>query len=236
MAAGTGGEVAEVIPNTQYQLGTIIACYILWGMATPLSMTVLVMYYQRLALHKMPPREVIVSAFLPLGPLGFGGYTILYLGKIAKEVFPETDTIDPIAGQVAYVLGLILALIMWSWGLIWFTLALTAIHQARPFPFNMGWWGFTFPLGVYSVSTIEIGLCMPSLFFRVLGTIFGTAVILLWVLVAMGTARGAWRGELFNAPCLKNLPPEKRGQVIADVEKPRPESKAKAEPELPPSL
>lgn len=212
--------MSAVIPNPQYQLGTIVAAYIMWGMAVPMAMTVLVMYYQRLALHKMPPREVIVSAFLPLGPLGFGGYTILYLGKMAAEVFPKTNTLDPIAGQVLYILGFIIALVMWSWGLIWFALALAAIHKSRPFPFNMGWWGFVFPLGVWSVNTIEIGLCMPSLFFRVLGTIFATAVILLWVVVAAGTARGAWRGELFNAPCLKNLPPEKRGQVIADAEKP----------------
>lgn len=65
----------------------------------------------------MPPREIIVSAFLPLGPLGFGGYTILYLGKMAAKIFPVTGTIDPMAGTIAYVLGLFAALIMWGWGI-----------------------------------------------------------------------------------------------------------------------
>lgn len=46
---------------------------------------------------------------------------------------------------------------------------------------------------------------MPSLFFRVLGTIGAVAVVLLWIVVAAGTARGAWKGHLFNAPCLRNL-------------------------------
>lgn len=176
------------------------------------------MYYQRLVLHKLPPREVIVSCFLPLGPLGYGGYTILYLGKVARKVFPETDTIDPLAGQFAYVLGLFAALILWGWGLVWFWLAIISIHKSRPFPFNMGWWGFTFPLGAYAVSTLLIGESLPSLFFRVLGTIFGTAVILLWMLVALGTARGAWHGELFNAPCLKNVSPGKRSRREAGDE------------------
>lgn len=212
VAAGTGSEVAAVLPNPQQALGTIIASYVMWGMATPMALTVLVMCYQRLALHKMPPREVIVSAFLPLGPLGFGGYTILYLGKMAKQVFPQTDSLDPMAGSIAYVLGFFVALIMWGWGLLWFAFALAAIYKARPFPFNMGWWGFTFPLGVYSVSTILIGEELPSRFFKVLGTIFGTAVILLWVVIAAGTARGAWTGVLFNAPCLANLK-EKREVV-----------------------
>nr|POE65902.1 sulfite efflux pump ssu1 [Quercus suber] len=118
VAAGTGSEVANILPNPQYALGTIIASYVMWGMAVPMSFSVLVIYYQRLALHKMPPREIIVSAFLPLGPLGFGGYTILYLGKTAALVFPQTDTIDPLAGRIAYVLGFFITLIMWGWGLI----------------------------------------------------------------------------------------------------------------------
>lgn len=221
VAAGTGSEVVSVLPNPQHALGTMITCYIMWGMATPMALTVIVIYYTRLALHKMPPREVIVSAFLPLGPLGFGGYTILYLGKMAKEIFPRTHTIDPIAGNVAYVFGFFVALIMWGWGLVWFAFALAAIYKSRPFPFNMGWWGFTFPLGVYSVSTVLIGEELPSRFFRMLGTVFGTAVIALWVVIASGTARGAWSGELFHAPCLANLRKERNvgKNSVGDEEK-----------------
>jgi tellurite resistance protein TehA-like permease len=179
-------------------------------MAVPMAFSVLVMYYHRLALHKMPSREVIVSAFLPLGPLGFGGYTILYLGRVSAQVFPKTGSIDPMAGKFAYIAGFFVALIMWGWGLVWFAFALASIYKARPFPFNMGWWGFTFPLGVYSVSTMLIGEELPSLFFRVLGTIFGTVVILLWIMLAVRTGMGAWRGHLFNAPCLANLKREQR--------------------------
>ena len=209
VAAGTGSEVARVLPNPQYALDTIIVSYVMWGMAVPMAFSVLVIYYQRLALHKMPPREVIVSAFLPLGPLGFGGYTILYLGRVSKTIFPMTSTIDPMAGRLAYVAGFFIALVMWGWGLVWFAFALASIYMARPFPFNMGWWGFTFPLGVYSVSTMLIGKELPLLFFRVLGTIFGTAVILLWIVIAVRTAIGAWNGKLFVAPCLANLKKER---------------------------
>ncbi|WPH03469.1 Hypothetical protein R9X50_00634900 [Acrodontium crateriforme] len=221
VAAGTGAEVSSVLPNPHHALGTIIASYVMWGMATPMSVSVLVIYYQRLALHKMPSREVIVSAFLPIGPLGFGGYTILYLGKMAAEIFPRTGTIDPLAGRVAFILGFFVAIIMWGWGLVWLAFALASIYKARPFPLNLGWWGFIFPLGVYSVSTILIGELLPSLFFKVLGTIFSTIVIMLWVLVAGLTARGAWEGHLFHAPCLANLRP--RTEVVprssSEVEK-----------------
>jgi tellurite resistance protein TehA-like permease len=75
VAAGTGAEVSEILLNPQHAYGTVMICYVLWGMSVPLAMIVLAIYYQRLAVHKLPPREVIVSCFLPLGPLGFGGYT-----------------------------------------------------------------------------------------------------------------------------------------------------------------
>ncbi|KAL1969193.1 hypothetical protein VTN77DRAFT_447 [Rasamsonia byssochlamydoides] len=208
VSAGLGSEVAEILDNNERALGTIMACYVLWGMGVPLAMAVLVMYYQRLAVHKLPPREVIVSSFLPLGPLGFGGYGIMYLGKVSRQVFQETNTLDPIAGSVLYVLGFFVAIIMWGFGLIWFCLAIASIYQSRPFPFNMGWWGFTFPLGVFSASTIQIGIEMSSEFFKVLGTIFATAVILLWIFVATRTVKGAWTGKLFYAPCVAGLKPK----------------------------
>ncbi|GME23695.1 c4-dicarboxylate transporter malic acid transport protein [Neofusicoccum parvum] len=205
VAAGTGARVAEVLPDPQHALGTIMTSYVLWAMGTPMALVVISMYFQRLAVHKMPPREVIVSCFLPLGPLGFGGFGIMYLGKVSRDVFPLTNTLDLTAGSVAYVLGFFVALIMWGFGLVWFFIALVSIWEARPFPFNMGWWGFTFPLGVFATSTIQLGLEMPSRFFQVLGQVFSVAVILLWCLVAVRTAKGAWTGKLFFAPCLANL-------------------------------
>lgn len=68
----------------------------------------------------------------------------------------------------------------------------------------MGWWGFTFPLGVYTVSTVTLGDEIPSAFFRILGTAFSVAITLLWLIVSFGTIRGVWKGMLI-APCLQNL-------------------------------
>lgn len=171
VAAGAGAEVAEVLPDPQHALGTLVTSYVMWGMGVPLAMTVLVMYYQRLALHKLPSREVIVSCFLPLGPLGMGGYTIMYLGKVSRQNFAETHVLSDVAGEVVYILGFFVALIMWGFGLVWLVFALAIIYKCKPFPFNMGWWGFTFPLGVFAVSTITFGVEMPSQFFKIFGIV-----------------------------------------------------------------
>ena len=176
VAAASGSIVANVLPNPQHQLWTVLVSYVLWGTGVSIAMTTLAIYFQRLAVHKLPPREVIVSVFLPLGPLGQGGFGIMQLGKVAMDIFPKTGTLIPGAGEILYVFGFIVAIIMWGFGLVWFFLALASISISK-FPFNMSWWGFTFPIGVYAVSTTTIGKELPSELFNILGTVCITSFI-----------------------------------------------------------
>lgn len=74
VAAASGGVVAEVLTNKQHALWTVIISYILWGTGVPLAVVVIVVYFQRLAFYKLPPKQVMVSVFLPLGPLGQGSF------------------------------------------------------------------------------------------------------------------------------------------------------------------
>lgn len=71
------------------------------------------------------------------------------LGKLARHVFPLTDTVPGMAqaGTIFYLVGLILGLVLWSFAVLWFIIAVIMIATARSFPFNMGWWGFVFPIG-----------------------------------------------------------------------------------------
>lgn len=171
VVAGSSAVVADVLPNPQHALWTVLVGYSLWGIGVPLAMMILVIYFQRLALHKLPPREVMVSVFIPIGPFGQGGYGIMFLGKVAMKVFPKTHTVHELAGIILYNVGFITALIMWAFGLAWFFFAIATIYKSKHFPFNMGWWGFTFPIGVYAANSVLLGQELPSRFFRVLGTV-----------------------------------------------------------------
>lgn len=154
VAAATGSIVAGILPHPQLQLITIITSYVLWGKGMSLAMVVLVCYFLRLTTQKLPPKEVIVSVFLPLGPLGQGGFAIQNLGSVARQVFRETNTLPlsmVYAGDVLYIVGSMTAMVMWGFGLVWFFFALATIWRTPKFPFNMGWWGFTFPLGTCSL-------------------------------------------------------------------------------------
>ncbi|KAJ6018199.1 hypothetical protein N7451_001578 [Penicillium sp. IBT 35674x] len=212
VAASSGAIVAEVLPNPEHALWTIVVSYVLWGIGLPLALMVMVIYLQRLTLHKLPPKAVIVSVFLPLGPLGQGGYGMMKLGQCARDIFPKTHTLEEGSGPTFYTLGFLVALILWSFGLVWLFFASASIAHCKKFPFNIGWWGFTFPLGVYAASTTQIGTELPSKFFAVLGTILSLCVVVLWVVVGFRTLRGVISGKLFFAPCLADL------RVVEDKE------------------
>ncbi|KAB5533498.1 voltage-dependent anion channel [Coniochaeta sp. 2T2.1] len=204
VASALGGLVAEVLVDEQHALWTLVMSYVLWGTAIPLSMTCLVIYFHRLTMHHLPPREVIVSVFLPVAPLGQGAFAIMQFGKVAAKLFPKTGTLAAIetpAGDVLYVVGWVVGLIMWAYGLAWLAFALASISQGK-FPFNLGWWGFTFPLGVWASATVSFGQEMPSTFFNVLGTIVSVIVTLLWLMVSIGTIRQVVSGHPFTAPDL----------------------------------
>jgi tellurite resistance protein TehA-like permease len=180
--------------------------FMLWALGIPTAMMILTLYFHRLVLYKMPAKEAMGTLFLPMGPLGQGGYAIQALGKEAMKVFPQvgeiqavesfndllmheqTNVLDPLAGRVFYILGFLVACLLWGFGLLWVCFAVVPSIQGR-FPYNMGWWSFTFPVGVYAMCTIAIGADMPSATFRVLGEIFALAVILLWMMVFTLTAR-----------------------------------------------
>lgn len=74
---------------------------------------------------------------------------MIALGKVAKHNFPLTGTIPHVAqaGDNFYLAGLMLGLLLWSFAVVWFIVAMIMIFTAYPFPFNMEWWGFIFPVG-----------------------------------------------------------------------------------------
>ncbi|KAJ5493435.1 Sulfite efflux pump SSU1, partial [Penicillium diatomitis] len=205
VAAASGAIVAEVLPNAQLALATILASYVLWGIGVPFAFMVICVYLQRLIFHKLPPKAMLVSVFLPLGPLGQGGFGIQRLGKVSQKVFPQTNTFGPNTGDIFYSVGSMIGLLMWAFGLVWLTFAIATLLVTKKFPFNMGWWALTFPLGVFTTCTCTLGRDLPSQFFSVLGTIFSVAVALLWLLVSFHTVKGVVRGDIFVAPCLKDL-------------------------------
>ncbi|KAK6530470.1 Plasma membrane sulfite pump involved in sulfite metabolism [Orbilia ellipsospora] len=208
VAAASGALVAGALTQNypNHALWTLITSYVLWGCGVPLAMVVLVMYFQRLALHHLPTPEVIVSVFLPLGPLGSGAFGIMKLGEVANILLPITNSLPAVnngmAGGILYVLGFVTALVMWGFALVWLFFAVASITRTR-FPFNMGFWGFVFPGGVFVLATNQIAKELPSIFFKVLTMIFTMTIVLLWIFVSVRTVEKTLTGKLIYSPCVQ---------------------------------
>ena len=88
--------------------------------------------------------QVIISAFLPLGPLGQGGYAVIQLAQAGRTAFTRSHLLgETEAISAAVVAGSTLAgIMMWGFGTWWLTHGLYCVivrrMQAR-LRFNMGW-------------------------------------------------------------------------------------------------
>jgi hypothetical protein len=68
------------------------------GIGMLLSFIVMALYFHRLTVYSLPNAEVIVSAFLPLGPLGQGAFGIMQLAAVARTVLPASGFAADAAG------------------------------------------------------------------------------------------------------------------------------------------
>ncbi|MCX8998246.1 C4-dicarboxylate ABC transporter [Rhizobiaceae bacterium BDR2-2] len=183
-------------------LGILAASLALWAFSVPLALSVLVILFLRMALHKLPPAAMAATSWLALGPIGTGALGLALLALNGAPVL-AANGLEAIAPAVtgAATLG---ALMLWGYGLWWLAIALlvTLRQIGQGLPFNLGWWAYTFPLGVYALATLKIGALLPLAFFTVAGTVMVGLLAVIWLLVTARTFAGAIRGRLFSDPCI----------------------------------
>ncbi|WP_246748566.1 TDT family transporter [Rhizobium setariae] len=199
VAAVSGGLLIPHIADPAMQMTILMLCLLLWSLSVPIALGILVILFVRLALHKLPEATMAASCWLSLGPIGTGALALL----VFSDVSPAVLSSNGLAAVAAAFSGAALlgGVLLWGYGLWWFSLAaaFTARYIKRGMPFNLGWWGFTFPLGVFSVATLRLGHAFSFPPIAVLGAILVTALGLIWCIVAFNTMRGLQKGAFFKA-------------------------------------
>ncbi|RON82264.1 TDT family transporter [Pseudomonas fluorescens] len=205
VAAASGGLLAPHLSDAHSQLVVLTTSYVLWAFSLPVAFSILTILLLRMALHKLPHENMAASSWLALGPIGTGALGMLLLGGDAPAIFAANGL--PGIGEIASGLGLIAGITLWGFGLWWMLTALliTVRYLRDGIPFNLGWWGFTFPLGVYSLATLKLASILNLAFFSVFGTALVLLLAVMWLIVGKRTVQGAWRGELFVSPCIAGL-------------------------------
>ena len=204
VAAASGGLLAPHLGDAHSQLVILVTSYILWAFSLPVAFSILTILLLRMALHKLPHENMAASSWLALGPIGTGALGML-LGGDAPMIFAANGLQG--MGEVASGLGLVAGITLWGFGLWWMLMALliTARYLREGIPFNLGWWGFTFPLGVYALTTLKLASLLGLAFFSVFGCGLVALLVVMWLIVGWRTLVGAWHGELFVSPCISGL-------------------------------
>jgi C4-dicarboxylate transporter/malic acid transport protein len=201
VAAASAALLAPHLPagTAQFVVGV---GYVLWAISVPLAFSILTIVLFRLIIHKLPHRDVGVTSWLTLGPIGTGALGLITLGDAAVKAFAGT-ALQPVA-IVARDFGVLGALLLWGAGLWWLACALLFMWRYRRegLPFNLGWWGFTFPIGVYTLATFNLARVTGFQGFTDVGVVLAVMLDVLWLVVLSRTIRGLMFERLFRAPCL----------------------------------
>ncbi|WP_330216424.1 TDT family transporter [Pseudomonas sp. AM8] len=205
VAAASGGLLAPHLADAHSQLVMLVTSYVLWAFSLPVAFSILTILMLRMALHKLPHANMAASSWLALGPIGTGALGMLLLGGDAPAIFAANGLSG--VGEIANGLGLVAGITLWGFGLWWMLIAvlITLRYLRGGIPFNLGWWGFTFPLGVYALATLKLASLLHLGFFSAFGSLLVVALALMWLIVAKRTVQGAYKGELFVSPCIAGL-------------------------------
>ncbi len=203
VAASSGGLLLGHLAADTHAVAILLGSYVLWGVSVLPAFAILTILMLRLVLHKLPEKELAVSSWLALGPIGTAALALLVLGHQAPMLMASLGLAQ--LGQLFQQAGILASLILLGFGLWWLGIAvLTTLHHAKQdLPFNLGWWGLTFPLGVYTLAILTLAQQLNLVFLYAVGYAFAAILMLLWSLVATKTAHGFYQGDLFFSTCLK---------------------------------
>ncbi|KAI8972220.1 voltage-dependent anion channel [Trametes punicea] len=231
--SSTGGVLAAPLLefSPSHSLLTLTVSLVLVSMGLGLAMMILTMYLLRLIIHGVPQSINILSVFIPLGPMGQGGYSILLLGQGFRAVLPLNYGDSHVlrqsnVGDIIAVICLAAALVLWSLATMWMiyaVLAVIEVLQQTRIPFKQTFWGLIFPNGVYANLTIQLYRTIDAPFFRVWGAVYSIVTLILWTLVFLRTLSLVHNGAIFESPCLEDFDmarADRKRQVSAKIKFP----------------
>jgi C4-dicarboxylate transporter/malic acid transport protein len=189
VVAASGGLIIPHVHSVVAAKALVVVSLGLWAFSVPLAFLVLGVLFLRLALHRLPPREMAISTWISLGTLGTGVMGLMGIGRSLPTLFGALGT----AMTGAATLG---ALALWGFGIWWFVMSvlLTLHHARRGLPFNLGWWGLTFPLGVFTGGTDLLYAELHVAWLGVVAVGFYLLLAAFWLLVGTRTVAALWAG------------------------------------------
>ena len=202
VAAASGAVLLAHLPASPHAVNILFGSYLLWGVSVFPAVLILGILFLRLALHQLPSQELAMTGWLAVGPIGTGALALLLLGQQAPHVLQALHFSG--LGEFLHQAGLVGSLLLLGFGMWWLGMAMlmTLKHVGAQLSFNLGWWGMTFPLGVFCLATLQLAQQLQLNGLQNIGYGLATLLLLLWGLVMSKTVAGFYAGRLFFSPCL----------------------------------
>lgn len=183
VASSTGGLLSEALRPHSHTLALVSTTFSFFMVAMGLAFALMLItvYFLRLIIHSVPDPSLILSAFIVLGPLGQGGFSLLINGASISELLPLHVGADfpqaPLAGQMIFAVCFCGAYALWAIGVAWVVIAVCSIYHVvvpcrTKIAFNLGYWGMIFPNGVFALLIVELSRVLQSPFFKVIGSLW----------------------------------------------------------------
>jgi C4-dicarboxylate transporter/malic acid transport protein len=159
--------------------------YALLGTGVILAAIIIVIFYSRLTIHKVPEGALVTTMWLVVGPLGQSIAGIIALGNAATTVWPAF-------GHGLAMAALAYGVLVWGFAMYWLAMAIAMTLRAKRkhLPFNLSWWAFTFPVGVLTAGTDALYLQTHAHIFGIVSLALLALLASMWSLVATKTLRG----------------------------------------------
>ncbi|RDI67615.1 TDT family transporter [Nocardia pseudobrasiliensis] len=195
VSAATGAMLVPHTPAGQLRLTLVLACLALFGLSLIAALITLALIWSRL-LHFGPPAAgAVATVWLVLGPLGQSVTAAGLLADTAPQALPSLY-----ASGLA-VFAVVYGVAAWGFAMLWLGLALAVTLRARKaMPFNLTWWGFTFPLGTCVTGSTVLYARTGANVFALVAVALYVLLVAAWLAVAARTARGVRTGALLRPP------------------------------------
>jgi C4-dicarboxylate transporter/malic acid transport protein len=184
MAAGTGRQTM------------LYGCYAMFGLSLVASLIIITMVWSRLAHFGTSGTARVPTLWIILGPLGQSITAAGLLGTSAALA------VRPAVAAGMSVFAILYGVPVWGFAVLWISLAtsLTVRTLRRGMPFALTWWSLTFPVGTFVTGTTQLAVHTALPAFRIAAAVAYVGLLFTWILVAVATARGSLRGNLFQPP------------------------------------
>jgi tellurite resistance protein TehA-like permease len=158
VVSSSGGVLAKAMQkySPMHALISSTTAVFLVVIGLSLAFMMLTIYLLRLIICGLPSGATVLSVFLPLGPTGQAGISVLLIGQNFKSLFPLRSAgtkssaflQSSTSGDMIYNVCVCISFLLWCLASMWIIHALLAVqHAVRDgrFPFKLPWWGLVFP-------------------------------------------------------------------------------------------